>query len=371
MTDRKILRHTAIFAICIGSILFAVSKEQTFAAEIDYANIYNRAVESVVSDVERMGGDTDWLQYALYDMDQDGDLEFFIQKGTCNADMGYEIYTTDGSDCVYLGQALGQAQEIYADAENHGIYTYFGRQWVVTISQVTLENGEIKSEIYFGGEDKDYKNEYEVLQQQIKTRSLGEPMVWEASEIIDAAAAKEYIFPNSNTEYLSYEEVAGKSPEELLYGRNEIYARHGYIFQDEAIRAHFENTSWYVGTVTGDQFDASVFNEFELANIDLILQVEEEGANPVLDQSYDFTGEYISGTGEDDHRIVITQNGNMVSYIWYSGSEIWRSETDVPINDGGTVDIGGGGMWLEGDTTLKYTSGAGGSDNVWTFWRVK
>lgn len=352
-----------------ASIIPEIEKKTGVVTEINYADIYNSAIESISNDVSRMGGDSDWLQYALYDMNHDGILEFLIQKGTCNADMGYEIYTTDGSNCIYLGQALGQAQVIYTAPEKNGFYTYFGRQWVVTINEVTLENGKIRSDTYFSGEDENYENEYEVLQQQIKTRTLGEPMVWEASEIVDADITEEYIFPDSNTEYLSYEEVAGKSQEELLYGRNEIYARHGYIFQDEAIRAHFENTSWYTGVVPGEQFDASVFNEYENANLNLILEVENGNENPMLVHSYNFDGRYISGTGSDSPWMDITQNGDTVSYTWYSGDAIVDVGYDIPINEDGSVSTGSGAFWLEGDTELFYTNNGDGM--TLTFWRVR
>ena len=50
----------------------------------------------------------------------------------------------------------------------------------------------------------------------------------------------QYIFPDSNSRYLSEEEVRGVETDRLFIGRNEIFARHGYIFQDEGQigRAH-------------------------------------------------------------------------------------------------------------------------------------
>jgi hypothetical protein len=54
-------------------------------------------------------------------------------------------------------------------------------------------------------------------------------------------------FPEGSTRYLSYNDVAGLSKWQLSVMRNEIYARHGYIFtQNMAIKNHFERQSWYV-----------------------------------------------------------------------------------------------------------------------------
>ena len=359
----------------VGAIPSGAKEANVPASEVDYESIYSGAVENVKAEVEQEGADYDWLEYALYDMDQDGYLELLIQNGTCNADMTYEIYTTDGSECYYLGKEVGMAQAIFADPEEHSFYTYFGRQWVVTIYKVTMKDGKIESEVYFNGNDENYENEYPVLKKQIKTHTLNEGMIWEASEVVDADAEGEYVFPNSDTEYLSYEEVSAKSDEELLWGRNEIYARHGYIFQDESIRQHFENTDWYQGTVSSDQFDTSVFNDYELSNIDLIVQVESErngeaDSNDDYAEYPDFSGVYIDGTGEEYNRLEITQNGNLVSFDWYCGDEYQTSEYDLPISEMGTVDIGGGGFWKTDENTLKYSPGSGGSSMTRTFWKV-
>lgn len=62
-----------------------------------------------------------------------------------------------------------------------------------------------------------------------------------------------------------------------MIGRNEIFARHGYIFEMEELRTHFEGTSWYKGTVPGNQFNGdTVFNDFEKKNIELIKRAEDE-----------------------------------------------------------------------------------------------
>ena len=45
----------------------------------------------------------------------------------------------------------------------------------------------------------------------------------------------EYIFPNSNSAYLTREQVAALTLDQLRLARNEIYARHGRIFQGPAL----------------------------------------------------------------------------------------------------------------------------------------
>ncbi|HIY02953.1 MAG TPA: YARHG domain-containing protein [Candidatus Blautia faecipullorum] len=83
----------------------------------------------------------------------------------------------------------------------------------------------------------------------------------------------EYFFPDSNSRYLTDEDLAPYSYDQLELAKNEIYARHGRQFVTERIADYFNSKSWYQGTVDPNTFDAqqdSVFNEYEMANIQKI-----------------------------------------------------------------------------------------------------
>ncbi len=85
-----------------------------------------------------------------------------------------------------------------------------------------------------------------------------------------------YIFPDSNSRYLSESEVAGLTDQELRIARNEIFARRGYIFGNKELKNYFESQSWYRGTVKASDFDPSkMFNRYEMANISMIVDEEE------------------------------------------------------------------------------------------------
>lgn len=80
------------------------------------------------------------------------------------------------------------------------------------------------------------------------------------------------------TRYLTDEEIAAYSADQLELAKNEIYARHGRQFVTEYISDYFNSKSWYQGTVDPETFDAqqdSVFNEYEMANIAKIAEWEE------------------------------------------------------------------------------------------------
>ena len=88
------------------------------------------------------------------------------------------------------------------------------------------------------------------------------------------AADTDYILPDSNTRYLTREDLAGLSAEECRIARNEIYARHGRRFKDEELQSYFNGKDWYAGTT--DEVTDDMLNAYELANRDLIMAYEEE-----------------------------------------------------------------------------------------------
>lgn len=187
----------------------------------------------------------------------------------------------------------------------------------------------------------------------------------EETEKTKSENTAEYIFPDSDSRYLSDDEVRNVEAEQLMLGRNEIYARHGYIFQDADIQAYFESTSWYQGTVTGEKFDDSVFNDYEKGNLEYIVCVEKALASPV-----NYTGGYIDGTDDDSNYIEMTQDGEYVSYKWYCRSEVVCSEDNLKINADGSVYGTYWNFWIADDGTLKAHPGVGGSENYQTFYKI-
>ena len=100
-----------------------------------------------------------------------------------------------------------------------------------------------------------------------------------AQEMTDGSTSEEYILANSATQYLTETDLEGLTDEELTLARNEIYARHGRKFNTEWIRNYFLGTSWYEEIYDPDEFDENVysfFNEYEWANLHLIIEYQDE-----------------------------------------------------------------------------------------------
>lgn len=86
----------------------------------------------------------------------------------------------------------------------------------------------------------------------------------------------DYILPQSSTAYLSESDLAGMDSDMLQMAINEIYARHGRKFVMQSVQDYFNTKSWYVGTVDAEDFDVKVMNEYESANIDLMVKVMDK-----------------------------------------------------------------------------------------------
>lgn len=174
----------------------------------------------------------------------------------------------------------GAAQEIAADeASFKATLAYTG------------EETEEKYPIFFVSDIENYS-----LSDKEKADNNTEDEKQEESE-----AKNEYIFPDSDKKYLSEDEIRSVDVDKLAFGRNEIFARHGYIFKNETYQEYFEGTSWYKGTVTASEFDEdAVFNDQEKKNVELIKSIEDEVNGTSKNNFIGLSGVYICTTPQWD-----------------------------------------------------------------------
>ncbi len=75
-----------------------------------------------------------------------------------------------------------------------------------------------------------------------------------------------------STRRLTEEDLSGLSKEELRIARNEIYARHGYMFKSADLKEYFGSKSWYQPIF--NETSSLDLNEYELYNVDFIKRHE-------------------------------------------------------------------------------------------------
>ena len=97
-----------------------------------------------------------------------------------------------------------------------------------------------------------------------------------ASEAVTEPVNNEYILPESSTRLLERKDLENLSAEQCRLARNELYARHGRIFDDAALQSYFESCSWYQGSIPAANFSDTVLSEIEVKNRDFIVAYEKE-----------------------------------------------------------------------------------------------
>lgn len=142
-----------------------------------YQSIYGEILDMTYENTE--DDFPEYLMYYIYDIDKDGTKELLVQDGTCEADYVYKIYTIKDGECVYIDEISGFHTGFYAD-ENGGTEDYIiqvqGHMMYETLSYVHLIDGQITSEVIFGGQLDDteeyYSNSYPIESATITDRSL-------------------------------------------------------------------------------------------------------------------------------------------------------------------------------------------------------
>lgn len=71
---------------------------------------------------------------------------------------------------------------------------------------------------------------------------------------------------------------------DLYYARNEIFARHGRMFNNSDLQSYFNSKSWYDPIYSPAEFEAmkSPLNDVETANVKLMLDVEQKRNSPYV-----------------------------------------------------------------------------------------
>ena len=178
--------------------------------------------------------------------------------------ISHDDYVLPGSDTTYFSRAdikrLSDeeqeiaAQEIYA---RHGrtfsdpdLQEYFtGRSWYTPGAETELNECE-KDNLY--------------LLEVHKKELSGE--IRDNRYIRHLSSPNNYAMGDSDRRYLGAADLSNQEHDYLVVIRNEIFARHGYIFGNDNLRTYFYCTDWYQ---PNPNFSNSSFNKYEKANVTL------------------------------------------------------------------------------------------------------
>lgn len=173
---------------------------------------------------------------------------------------GYDVNNKEVSEAEYLS-ALNEVFDINSEE---------------LINVVTWEDALMNDDAYIRGDrfSNDFVAAYYDSLLPIKRGEQSAPETVSPETQASVQLSGDYILPDSSSRYLTENEIRALSKDEMRLARNEVYARHGRKFSAEDLQAYFNSKSWYSGTVEPNNFDESVLNEYEKANLDLIRAVE-------------------------------------------------------------------------------------------------
>ena len=104
-------------------------------------------------------------------------------------------------------------------------------------------------------------------------------------------AGNGFVFEDSDTRILSEYDVQGMPAKALRLAINEIYARHGRIYETTDLKEYFSSQPWYSPISSSDNFDEDkVFNSIEKENIKFLSKkkddVTKEEALDAIEKKY-------------------------------------------------------------------------------------
>lgn len=203
----------------------------------------------------------------------------------------------------YCEQLGGQLAIINSAEENEALYqymisrghqnAYFGFSDTEEEGKWVWVNGEVSSYTNWHNNEPNQENtneDYAMFYYKYtdgtwndgdfgnRTVGSGKAFICEWNYEMDLSVSDDYILPTSSTAYLTEEDLKNLTADELRLARNEIYARHGRIFTTEDLNEYFNSKSWYTPVYEPEEFDqiaSSLFNEYEVANLDLIVEAEK------------------------------------------------------------------------------------------------
>ena len=114
-----------------------------------------------------------------------------------------------------------------------------------------------------------------------------------------AEKEQEYIFPDTDKELLTEEDVKDLPAQLLAYGRYEILAKHGELFESEELKDYFGTQKWYFGFLADEKEVEGLLNDYEKENLEFLKKQEKAEGEYELDQKdfdYELVEKWLAGT---------------------------------------------------------------------------
>ena len=267
---------SALFFLILPSPNYSAKKTET--QDTEYVQTDN---ENVVVDSQEAENKNENVQESIESLNQESVKEDVQEQP--------EIIVHDINEYIgYWGITGSQEEEltihsVSGDSVVFSIWYYrLASVDYVTVlidgNKATFSNDEISGELTFGDEvitvdifksDVAYIPEDSQIFNDHRTGSVSGTKL----------EMPQYILPNSSNKLITTNDLILLSAEELRIARNEIFARHGRKFSDQALQAYFDSQEWYTGIYEPNQFSEDMLNDIEKQNIQIIKEFESKVNN--------------------------------------------------------------------------------------------
>ena len=232
--------------------------------------------------------DAHWDMF--YELDDNGEISLMpFGAGWFDAKISGFVrhyYITDS--------VTGEKKEIAsADLEDRAKFksaaeTYYS--YVSDLEYITFE-GAVQEDVAVGDNHQHviyiWDEENESPKEDIKDDVSMDATEFDTTDNQDSSTS-EYIISDSNSRYLTEEDLINLTPQQRSYARNEIYARKGRKFNSIELQEYFATKEWYQPLYEAQYFDENLeqfCNDYEMKNGTFISDFEVKMGKYELDQS--------------------------------------------------------------------------------------
>jgi hypothetical protein len=221
--------------------------------KVNLYKVKNGQYKLVDSNVINNGWDSNIQGVYNYAADKKG---LFVHYANTSNASGTSVFGVNGDKIQLKGTVFGNNYTKPDDVDNDGIYEVLSNSTSIVPSAKKDNSKWYK--IYEDGRTPTEVNLSDSGTSNSSTKLSGD-----------------YIFKDSDKVYLTEDDVKNLSKDQLGLARNEIFARHGYVFTDDEYKKYFSSKSWYVPNPSYDGSD-STLNQYEIANYQLLQAWEKK-----------------------------------------------------------------------------------------------
>lgn len=176
--------------------------------------------------------------------------------------------------CNWQGVMLGNGQVWFAEAADNGGSGVSTELQIIAINGISGEEEEqAVSADYWRLQEEVLNERMEYYRESAYYQEMA--AYWEnVRGVTDIANQTDFLF-DTDSRYYTAEDFQGEPSLVIHLAKNEIYARHGYIFEDTDLYHYFMGCIWYTPAVSAKDFDASVFNEYERENVKVLAGLDD------------------------------------------------------------------------------------------------